>query len=154
MTASLIGHLGQALFCCSFTWDRCHSSGSRFSSQSVLARHCHGPLHACVGLAVERPAPSRGVFQAAADMFGVIHGPRPVRTIPSWSLRVSDHAMPSDGSRRNSVPSVHMRCITTASFLATATTARRRPFRRIRRRPQLLIPEPATARIIIALAAA
>lgn len=84
--ASLIGHLGQDLFCCPFTWDHCLSSGSRFSSQSDLAHEGSGQLHACVRLAVERPASSRGQFSAAADVFGVFHGPRPVRTIPSWSF--------------------------------------------------------------------
>jgi hypothetical protein len=57
-------------------------------------------------------------------------------------------------SRDDSVLSAHMRCMMTASLRATATTALRRPFRRINRRPQLLISELATDRIIIAFAAA
>lgn len=76
-----------------------------------------------------------------------------MRTIPSWSLRVSGHAVPL---RRLTAElgaidpdAMHH----DDSFLATATTARRRSFRRIRRRPQLLIPNFATASIIMALAA-
>ncbi len=65
-----------------------------------------------------------------------------------------DHAMPSTFSGRNSVPSVDMRWSRTASFRATATTARRRPLVRIKRMPHDLICDPAIVRISNAFAAA
>lgn len=63
---------------------------------------------------------------AVFGTLGVIHGPHPARVIPSWSLRVSDHAVPSYSSRRSSVPSVLMRCITKARDRSGSASKRAR----------------------------
>src|SRR5215213_8905002 len=50
-------------------------------------------------------------------------------------------------SALNGVPSTSIRCITTASFLARATLALRRPARRASRAAQLFRAEPFTGRV-------
>jgi len=76
--ASLIGCLGQALFPCFFWVIVAHPGHASLRSliDAVMA-----PLHAYVGLAVESPA-FRRASNCAADIFGFIHKPRPVRTFP------------------------------------------------------------------------
>ena len=73
MSASLIGRLGQVHFIVSFPccWDHCLSSGSRFSSQSLMARF--GWTAACmcrIGCGAPRFVSRLSV---AADLFGVIY---------------------------------------------------------------------------------
>jgi hypothetical protein len=86
VSASLIGRLGQVHFMFSFP-----SFGIIVShpGHASLRSHCWsgsvGPLHACVGLDVERPASSRAQI-VAADIFGVIYRPRPVRDDPVSDL--------------------------------------------------------------------
>ena len=149
MAASLIGHVGQARF---VSGDR-HISGSSFSSQS-----------------------DRRAFDVAACMCRIGSGePRlgsrfvrrssHIRLLPHTSsgedepvrfgvFGISDHATPSARSCRKTVPSVHILWSRTASFLATATTARRRPFVRIKCMPQDFNCEPVMVRMSIAFAAA
>ncbi len=150
-SASLIGCLGQAHFPSSIWGVATHPGHASLRS---LGDALWAPLHACVGLAVESLALRRASRCAAAN-FGFIHEPRPVRTTPSgFGVGLSDHAMPSTFSGRNSVPSAHMRCSRTASLRATATTARRRPLVRIKRIPHVLICDPAIVRMSSAFAAA
>lgn len=66
---------------------------------------------------------------------------------------LSGHAAASDPSR-NSVPSTHMRCRTTAILRATATMARRRPLVFISRMPQAFRLDHLIDRMSMALAAA
>ena len=84
--SSLIGRLGQVHFIVSFP-----SFGITVLHPGHASLRSHwwpgsvGPLHACVGMDVERPALSR-VFLFAADLFGVIYRPRPVRDDPVIEL--------------------------------------------------------------------
>jgi len=151
MSASLIGRLGQARFSF-FFWVIVTHPGHASLRSLVDAQVA--PLHACVGLAVESPA-LRRASSCAADIFGFIHEPRPVRDDPvQIYVWCSGHAKPSTVSERNSVPSAHMRWSRTANLRATATMARRRPFVRINRMPQDLICDPAIVRMSNAFAAA
>ena len=73
-----------------FLVDHCHSSGSRFSSQSGRCRRAS--LHACVGLAAVSLAKGRA-SRCAAAIFGFFHRPRPVRDDPVRLWRVADQIM-------------------------------------------------------------
>ena len=87
MSASLIGCLGQAHFP-SFFWVIVTHPGH--ASLRSLVDAVVAPLHACVGLVVESLA-LRRASSCAADIFGFIHKPRPVRTTPlglgGWLFR-------------------------------------------------------------------
>ena len=137
MAASLIGRLGQAHFPL-FLWIIVTHPGH--ASLRSLVDAVMAPLHACVGLVVESLALGRA-SRCAAAIFGFFHRPRPVRDDPVRLSRGggSGHAVPSTPAGRNSVPSAHILCSRTANFLATATTARRRPLVRTSRMPQDLI---------------
>lgn len=149
MSASLIGHGGQAGI--DRRPDRSH--GSRFSSQSgwLLASGAAARMH---GIRVWRA--SLLVALGAQQTFSASSIPSsawddPAR-IGSWWGR-SGHAAASDPCR-NSVPSAHMRCRTTASLRATATMARRRPLVFISRMPQAFRLDHVIERMSMALAAA
>jgi hypothetical protein len=87
MSASLIGWLGQARFPCFFWVFVAHPGHASLRSliDAVMAS-----LHAYVGSAVENLA-LRRASRCAADTFGFIHKPRPVRTTPlglgGWRFR-------------------------------------------------------------------
>lgn len=129
-----------------------HSRGSRFSSQSGWPIACRAAARMC-RIGVESLAYGRA--QGAADIFGFIHPIVRVRTIPAGSAELSsDHAAASLAPRRNSLPSTHMRCKTTANLRATATRARRRPLVFISRTPQAFKLDHAIERVSMAFAAA
>lgn len=149
MSASLIGHLGQALS--DGRWPN-RSRGSRFSSQSVGPSRLE-PLHACMGSGSGEP---RCWARSKRSSHYRLHpSRRPHGTIRPGSVCWArlDHAAASDPNR-NSVPSRHIRCSTTAILRATATMARRRPLVFINRTPQAFKLLHAIDRISIALAAA
>ena len=64
----------------SVLWDRSPSSGSRFSSQSLLVRF--GWTAACMCRNGRRAPRFVSRLSVAADIFGVIYRPRPVRDDP------------------------------------------------------------------------
>lgn len=65
-----------------------------------------------------------GRAQSAAVIFGFIHPIVRVRTIPARSAELSSvHAAASVAPRRNSLPSTHTRCKTTANLRAMAAPA-------------------------------
>ena len=86
-SASLIGCLGQARFP-SFFWVFVAHPGH--ASLRSLFDAPMAPLHAYVGSVVENLA-LRRASRCAADIFGFIHRPRPVRTTPlglgGWRFR-------------------------------------------------------------------
>ena len=82
-------------------------------------------------------------------------GHRPRRDVPVGVRDVAClvHATASSEPQRNSVPSIHMRCKMTASFRATAITARRRPRVLASRTPQALSEHHRLLRVTNACAA-
>ncbi len=78
MSASLIGCLGQARFPCLFWVIVTHPGHASLRS---LVDAMTAPLHAYVGSDVESLA-LRRTSLGAADIFGIIHEPRPVRDDP------------------------------------------------------------------------
>jgi len=91
MSASLIGCLGQAHFP-SFFWVIVTHPGH--ASLRSLVDAVLAPLHAYVGSDVESLA-LRRASRCAADTFGFLHEPRPVRDDPvRFGGGVLDHALP------------------------------------------------------------
>lgn len=129
------------------------SRGSRFSSQSgwLLSSGAAARMH---GIRVWRA--SLLVALEAQQTFSASSIPSSAWDDPAriglW-CGSSGHAAASDPCR-NSVPSAHMRCRTTASLRATATMARRRPLAFISRMPQAFRLDHAIERMSMALAAA
>jgi hypothetical protein len=129
MSASLIGRLRSSTFRLSATAMSMSLTGSRFSSESAP-----GPFHHGIR------GRGRTIFQAtlSSGSSGRANLPHPSsreghRSTAGWisSFLLSGlmlrgfHAAAVAGSRvhRNSVPSTHMRCMTTASRRARATIA-------------------------------
>src|SRR6516162_10246013 len=64
-----------------------------------------------------------------------------------FDLGIARYAETSILDQLNSVRSIHMRCIMTASLRATATVALRRPFRLARLIPQAFCADPFGTRV-------
>ena len=91
MTASLIGYLGQAHFP---LFNRAMVTHPGHASLRSLVDAVMAPLHAYVGSDVESLA-LRRASRCAADTFGFLHEPRPVRDDPvRFGGGVLDHALP------------------------------------------------------------
>ena len=149
MTASLIGHGGQAQLA-----DRPGSFTRVTLLFAIWWPLFSGAAARMHWIRVWR-ASLLDALEGAADIFGFIH---PVVRVgrSGWDrgeAGLSAHAAASD-PRRKSEPSTHIRWSTTAILRATATIARRRPLVFIKRTPQALRLDQAIERISMALAAA
>jgi hypothetical protein len=147
-SASLVGPRGQAPIV---------DAGQSLTRVTLLfavwMAHCLRAAARMCRIGVESLAFGRA--RGAADIFGFIHPIVRVRTIPAGSAELSsDHAAASLAPSRNSLPSTHMRCRTTANLRATATKARRRPLVFISRTPQAFKLDHVIERISMAFAAA
>jgi len=130
MSASLIGRLGSTTFRLSTATGSMSLASSCFSSESALRPFHHGIRRR--GGAISSTALASDERKVQADMrTHLIH--RPARDIvpPLGGARVfllsglilPAHAAAASLVQRNSVPSTHMRCRTTANRRASATIA-------------------------------
>lgn len=150
MVASLIGLRGQAGFVILVGLiDHAGHASLRSLDGSLRTE----PLHACMGSGSGEP---RFWTRSKRSSHLRLHpSRRPRGTIRPGSVGGfrSGHAAASDPSR-NSVPSTHMRCRTTAILRATATIARRRPLVFMSCMPQAFRVDHLIERMSMALAAA
>src|ERR671912_1205717 len=137
-------------------------------------RRCHWTSNGFIGFHVPatgprrrravRPAPSSFVCSSGATGTdgpltrpdeGAYSGPAaPSRRVPSVGIRpLADHAAAASLPKRNSLPSSHMRCKTTARFLASATVARFMPRRLATSMAQRFSVENRPERVSITFAA-
>jgi hypothetical protein len=129
MSASLIGHLGSSAFRLSTTSVSMSPTGSRFSSESAQGPSIMGSEDEA------EQSNGRPCRQTTAGPSGHAISPHPSsreghRSTARWSssfllsgLILPAHAAAASLVQRNSVPSTHMRCRTTANRRASATIA-------------------------------